>query len=249
MALESLAGLITPLVASALLKFCGESGYTILAGLDVLSAGALIALTLQLREVQIYQKFLSRKDSLHQNVTTAKIAIKNVVSNSSLKMLLLYRSLANHVSFLFIISLPICTQRGMPDWIAGILTTLGVLAMMIANKYTYKIGEKRSYNAARVVSTVLQAILLILVGLFIENWIVIAGLLIAFNLFEGIRQPARNHVLVEQTQGKAIATTRSIVFSIFALYTVLGKQFLSFFDPQYALIGLGIFIILVNVVI
>ena len=59
--------------------------------------------------------------------------------------------------------------------------------------------------------------------------------------------PAWNHVLVEQTKGIAIATTRSIIFSIFALYTTLGKHVFSWFPVVYSLIGSGIFILLVNV--
>jgi hypothetical protein len=83
--------------------------------------------------------------------------------------------------------------------------------------------------------------------LFVKNWIVMSVLLIFFSLFDWMRQPAWNHVLVEQTKGKAIATTRSIIFSIFALYTTFGKQLLSYFDPQYALIWLGVFMIIVNI--
>ncbi len=106
MAMESLAGLITPLIASAILKFFGDNGYTILAWLDVISALALVILTLQLRELNIYEKLTWRKESLRKNIDTAKIAIKNVMSNPSLRLLLIYRSLANHVAFIFIISLP-----------------------------------------------------------------------------------------------------------------------------------------------
>lgn len=247
MAMESLAGLITPLIASAILKFFGDSWYTILAWLDVVSAFALVILTLQLRELSVYEKLTSWRHSLKTNLETAKIAIKNVVSNKSLRLLLLYRSLANHVAFIFIISLPLRVQYGMPEWMAWVLATIGTIAVMGANKYTYKIWEKYSYNTAWVISTIAQAILLIIIWLFIKNWIVMSVLLILFNLFDWIRQPARNHVLVEQTQWKAIATTRSIIFSIFALYTTLGKQVLSYFDPQYALIWLGVFILLVNV--
>lgn len=69
----------------------------VLAGLDVVSAGALVILTLQLREVQVYEKLLSWKEAFKTNVATAKTAIKNVVSNSSLRTLLVYRSLASHV--------------------------------------------------------------------------------------------------------------------------------------------------------
>ena len=61
--------------------------------------------------------------------------------------------------------------------------------------------------------------------------------------------PARNHVLVEQTKGISTATTISIIVTVFALYTTLGKQILSRFPVEYALIGLGVFIIGVNIVL
>lgn len=117
---------------------------------------------------------------------------------------------------------------------------------MITNKYAYKVAEKKSYNFAWVISTIIQAVLLIIAGFVLKSWILLAIVFIVFNFFEGLWMPAWNHVLVEQTKGIAIATTRSIIFSIFALYTTLGKQFLSWFPVEYALIGSGIFILLVN---
>lgn len=89
-----------------------------------------------------------------------------------------------------------------------------------------------------VFSTIAQAILIIIVALFLKSWILITIIMVLFNFFEGLWMPAWNHVLVEKTQGIAIATTRSIVFSVFALYTTIGKQFLSRFPVEYALIGL-----------
>ena len=120
--------------------------------------------------------------------------------------------------------------------------------MMITNKYAYKVAEKKSYNFAWVISTIIQAILLIIAGFILKSWILLAIVFVLFNFFEGLWMPAWNHVLVEQTKGVAIATTRSIIFSIFALYTTLGKQFLSLFPVEYALIGSGIFILLINII-
>ncbi|MEI7557901.1 MAG: hypothetical protein WCJ45_03610 [bacterium] len=56
-------------------------------------------------------------------------------------------------------------------------------------------------------------------------------------------------MLVQLTKGKAIATTRSIIFAIFALYMTGGKQFLALFEPKYALMGLGAFIVITNIVL
>jgi hypothetical protein len=94
----------------------------------------------------------------------------------------------------------------------------------------------------------MQAALLIIAGLVLQSWILSAIIFVMFNFFEGLWMPAWNHVLVEQTQGIAIATTRSIVFSIFALYTTLGKQLLSWISVEHALVGSGIFIILINLI-
>jgi hypothetical protein len=68
--------------------------------------------------MQVFEKLRSWKESLKENVATAKTAIKNVVSNPSLRLLLIYRSLANHVAFIFIISLPLRVEYGMPEWMA-----------------------------------------------------------------------------------------------------------------------------------
>jgi hypothetical protein len=135
----------------------------------------------------------------------------------------------------------------MQERFGGIITALAGVAVMLTNKFAYKIGEKKSYNFTWILATISQAILLIIAGVVLQSRIAFAIVFIVFNFFEGLWMPARNQVLVEQTKWVAIATTRSIVFSIFALYTTLGKQFLSLFPVKYALIGSGIFILLVNI--
>jgi len=248
MSLEALAGIVTPLIASGLLKFLGNDGYTILAGLDVLFAMILILLTIQLKEPDfIQEKFDSFKHILSKNFYVAKTALKKVFFDKNMRLLLIYRSLSSHVAFFFIISLPVLLENGMEEWFGGIITAIAGIAVMITNKYAYKIGEKKSYNFAWIFATISQAIILIIAGMVFQSWIAFAIVFIIFNFFEGLWMPAWNHVLVEQTKGIAIATTRSVIFSIFALYTTLGKQFLSWFSVEYALIGSGIFILLVNV--
>lgn len=248
MALERFAGIIAPLIASGLLKWLGDSGYTILAIMDVIFALILVFLTCQLKEHFIQEKLETFKVVLMKNYETAKNALNNVFKNKNLRLFLIYRSLANHVAFFFIISLPVMVDNGMQEWLGGIITAIAGIAMIITNKYAYKVAEKKSYNFAWVVSTIMQAILLIIAGLVLKSWILLAIVFVLFNFFEGLWMPAWNHVLVEQTKGVAIATTRSIIFSIFALYTTLGKQFLSWFPVEYALIGSGIFILWVNVI-
>lgn len=247
MALEKFAGIIAPLIASGLLKVLGDSGYTVLAFMDVVFALILVVLTLQLKENFVQEKLDTFKAVLLKNFETAKNALSNVFKNKNLRLFLIYRSLANHVAFFFIISLPVLVDNGMEEWLGGVITAIAGIAMMITNKYAYKIAEKKSYNFAWVISTIIQAVLLIIAGFVLKSWILLAIVFVVFNFFEGLWMPAWNHVLVEQTKGIAIATTRSIIFSIFALYTTLGKQFLSWFPVEYALIGSGIFILLVNV--
>ncbi|MEI6774190.1 MAG: hypothetical protein WCL18_05340 [bacterium] len=47
-------------------------------------------------------------------------------TSKKLRTLMMYRSLANHVAFLFIISLPIRVEYGMPPRMAGILGMIGI---------------------------------------------------------------------------------------------------------------------------
>lgn len=248
MALERFAGIIAPLIASGLLKWLGDSGYTVLAIMDVVFALILIVLTFKLKEHFIQEKRETFQAVLVKNYETAKNALNNVFKNKNLRLFLIYRSLANHVAFFFIISLPVMVNNGMQEWRGGIIIAIAGIAMMITNKYAYKVAEKKSYNFAWVISTIIQAILLIIAGFILKSWILLAIVFVLFNFFEGLWMPAWNHVLVEQTKGVAIATTRSIIFSIFALYTTLGKQFLSLFPVEYALIGSRIFILLINII-
>ncbi len=246
---EQLAAFATPIIASLILKSFGDTGYTILAALDAFFALIMVLLVFRLRMINKPRVVKSVKQELKANYQTAKDAFLNILKNSKLKLLLVYRSLANHVAFFPIILLPVLSDNGMPEWISGLLMAIATIGAMITMKFGYKIGEKYSYNFSWVISTIIQAVLLIVAALVIQSWVVTAIVYLIFNAFEGLWQPAWNHVLVEHTRGKAIATTRSIVFAIFALYTTLGKQFLAVFEVKYALLGLGLFILFINLIV
>jgi MFS family permease len=243
-----MGGLITPIIASGILKLFGNSGYFILAGIDVVFAFSLIILVLKLTETTEI-KISHYKQVWEQNLDTAKIALRNVFHNSKLKIFLLYRSLSHHMLFLGIILLPLLSERGMHDWYSGFVISIGAIGGMFASKYAYKIGEKWSYNFTWVLGTTAQGVLLVGIGFFLHSWITVVCLFFLFNIFDGLWQPSWNHVLVELTQGKAIATTRSIIFAVFALYITIGKQFLTLFEIKESLVGLGLFILFINVLI
>ncbi len=247
---EQLATLITPLIAALILKTAGDTGYTILAALDVIFAIILLIMVFYLTETtKIKTNFNSFGQLMAVNLKTAKEAIKNVFTNSKMRLFLVYRSLSHHMLFLPIIVLPLLAEKGMLDWYSGIIMTVATLATMITSKFSYKFAEKYSYNINWVLGTSMQGVLLVLVGLFVNSWQIVAFLFVLFYLFDGLWQPAWMQILVEQTKGKAIATTRSIIFSVFALYMTIGRQILATFSVQNTLIGIGIFIILVNLIL
>ena len=241
---------IAPLISSWILKLLGNTWYTVLAGLDVLGAIVLVYLVLQLKEVApIKDKLISIKESIKVNRETGKEAIKSVFGNSKMRLVLLYRSLSHHVLFLSVIFLPMASKAGMPDWYGGFVASIIWVWWIFVMKYAYKIGEKYSYTFAWVLATSLQWITLIIAAFLLQSWIWLVVITAIFYIFDGLRQPSWNHVLVELTKWKAIATTRSVVFGIFVLYVTLWKWLLSLFDPKYALIWLGVFIILVNIIL
>jgi hypothetical protein len=84
---------------------------------DVIFAIILVILTLKLREISIIKKFENLKEIRNENIQIAKSAFKNVFGNSNLKVLVIYRSLANHVAFFFIIALPVLSSNGMNEWL------------------------------------------------------------------------------------------------------------------------------------
>jgi len=249
MFLGTLASVITPIIAWIILKFFWDSWYTILIILDIIFILWFMFFTLKLKEVVIIQKFNNFRELFVKNIEIAKTAFQNVFYNPNLRLLLIYRSFANHVAFFFIISLPVLVQGGMSERIGGVVVAVAWVTSMFASKFAYKIGERKSYSSVRVFSTIAQAILMILAWFLVQYWIWFAIVFIVFNLFEWFWMPSRNHVLVWQTWWKAIATTRSIIFGIFALYTTLWKQVLSFFDVKYALIIMWIFILMVNIIL
>ncbi len=249
MAYEQFAALFTPVIAALILKYFGNGGYTILAALDVCFAFVLMLLVFELKEITKSRKFRNFAHIVSANWKVAKSAITNVFTNKKIRLLLIYRSLSHHMIFLSVIALPVLTENGMKDWFSGILITVAGAFGLLGMKYAYKIGEKYSYNLLWVLSSVAQGILLIFIGVVIKSWIAIFVLYIIFEFFYGLWNPSWNHVLVEQTRGKAIATTRSILMAFFALYITIGKQILSFVDVGYALLGLGLFILIVNLIL
>ena len=164
---------------------------------------------------KIENKVIWFKKSLKLNIQTAKDAIKNIFSNSKLKTFLIYRSLSHHMLFLWIILLPVLSEKWMEDWYSWFVTIIWSLWAMIAAKYAYKFWEKYSYNTAWILGITIQWVLLVAIWLLLDSWIAVITLYFLFNLFDWLWQPSWNHVLVELTNWKAIATTRSIIFSYF----------------------------------
>lgn len=136
----------------------------------------------------------------------------------------------------------------MPEYLSGVVVSLATIGAIIGSWFVYKAGEKYSYNSVWIISTLSQTILLIIAGIFFQySWWILVIIYVIFEAFDSLWQPAWNHVLVEQSRGISIATTRSIIFSIFALYTTVGKQILSMFPPQYSLIVIGIVMLIANI--
>jgi hypothetical protein len=151
--------------------------------------------------------------------------------------------------FFWIIILPILSQKWMIDSISWLVIALSIFCSMIASKYAYKLWEKYKYNKVWIISTSMQWLLLIFVSFFIQHWIIIAFIYMIFNIFDGLWQPSWNHILMKLTNWKEIATTRSIIFAFFALYTTIWKFLLSFISIQTALITLWIIIVSSNLIL
>jgi len=245
--LQQVAWFITPVIASFTLRYFNGTWYTILAIFDVIFAAILIILQYKIVEVHVIKARMgSLIQIIKENFLVAKMAIINIRKNNNLKTLLFYRSLSSNASFFTIILLPTLTSKWMPDWYSWFIVMWGTIAFMISSKFIYKIGEKYSYNLTWVLWTVVQWLLLIIVWYFFQSWIFIRIIFVLMEFFEWFWQTSWNHVLVEQSWGIAVATTRSIVFAMFALYATLLKQAVSFLGVNYALIIIGSIILISN---
>jgi hypothetical protein len=161
---------------------------------------------------------------------------------------LVYRALSHHVTFFWILLLPILSEKGMLDWVSWLITTLFTIWSMCAWKYAYKRWEKYWYNQSRVWSTIWQAICLIVAWILFHSRIFLAVIYFIFSIFDGIISPSRNHQLIQITKWKSIATTRSIIFSCVALYMTFMKWILSYIEPNISLIILWIIILSTNLI-
>lgn len=233
--LQQIAWFATPVIASLMIKYFNGLWYTILAILDVIFAIVLVLLQYQIIEVSVIKKKITTFSCMiKENILVAKSAIINIRKNKNLKTIILYRSFSSNVSFLTILLLPILANKGMPDRYSWFIVMWWTIAFMISSKFIYKIGEKHTYNFTWILWTVIQGVLLIVVGLFYQSWVFIWIVFILMEFFEGFWQTSWNHVLVEQSSGLAVATTRSIIFSAFALYATILKQIVSSFGINYA---------------
>ena len=241
--------IITPVIASIVLKIIPDAWYTVLAALDCISALSLVILTYQLTETyEIKEKIKSVKHAIQLNINTWKEAIKEVFWNKNTRNFLIFRTLSYHVAFFDVLLLPILAEKGMIDWISWIITTIFAIWSMFGSKYAYKWWEKYWYNNARVWSTVAEWICLIIAWIFFKSRIFLAIIYLIFSIFNGIIQPARNHELVQVSKWKSIATTRSIIFACVALYMTLMKWILSYLEPNIALIIIWIIMLSINIV-
>ncbi len=245
---EKLGSLLTPLVAAWIIKYFEFFGYRILAFLDVIVALILVILVIKLVEKINTKNKSTFKELMQENIDTAKNALKNVFFNSKLRFLLIYRSLSNPVAFLYVVFAPIVINAWMSDWYLGIIMTIASIWVMLASKFAYKLSDKIGQNMTWIIASTIQWILYIITWFILQNWVLVVLVYILFDIFEHLWYPAWNQILIEQSQGLAVATTRSIIFSIFALYTTLWKQFLAIFPLEYAFIWAWIFIVIVNIV-
>ncbi len=247
---EQLATIVTPLMASGVLYLFADQGYKILAGLDVIFAFILVLLTLKLKEITKKKKnFSSARQLWDANLKTAKTALKSVFGSAQLRLFTAYRSLGSGVTFIGLIILPTLAVAGMVDFWSGVVITTATVFFMFASKYAYIFAEKWNYRKVWVMASFFQAVTLIIAGFFTDYWIYLAIVFAINQFFLGIEIPTWNHILVEATKGKALVTIRSIIMGIFCLYITLGKQFLALFPIEQALIGLGCFILLVNLIL
>lgn len=243
-----LASVITPLIASAILKWQPDLWYTILAWLDTVFALILVIFTVQLIETsQVKQKFSSFKHILKVNIDTWISAVKDVFWDSNLKNFLVYRCLTHHVKYFWILLLPILAEKGMVDWLSWLLTTVFTLWSMFASKYVYKIWEKYWYHSSFVWSTIIQWVFLIIAGIFFKSWIFLFIIYFFFSIFDGFVFVSRNHCLVELTQWKSLATCRSIIFACVSLYMTIVRRILSYFDTNVSLIIIWIIVLVFNI--
>lgn len=247
--LQMIGKIITPFLASLLLKYLWWDWYTLLALIDVIIAWVLLTISFKLKDIDIAKHFVDFKTLLRENIDTIKLAAKNIYSNKKLLLITVYRSLASHVSFFLIIALPLLVSKWMEDWQWWLIQAIWWIWLLFACKYAYKIWEAYWYSVARILATISQWIILVLAWLFMDSWLVLALFFIVFMMLDGLRVPTRNHLLIWEIKWIAAVTTKSIIISIFALYMSIWKQLLSFLDLKYALIGCGLFMIWVNIIL
>ena len=228
---ENNVKIILPVLSWLCIKYFWDYSYTILAWLDVVFAWILIYLTYMLYETNV-PVVGSIKVFIKNNINTARDAFASIFSNKKIKLLLFFRTFWNHISLLPLLLLPLLVEQGMPDWIWWIVLTISAIFLSFSYKISNYLSERFSYTWVWLGSVILQAFLLIIIGfVWWLHWTILAILFCVWNMWDGGRQPARNHLLVHAWASKAIATTRSIIFAIFALRTTLWKYALSYISP------------------
>ena len=236
---------ILPFCASILLLLFNQVGFQVMAWIDLLASMILLIFSFQLVEVREFNHSTKIKTVMRESWKTARNALSNTFKNSRIKLILAYRVFSNHVSYFPLLILPFLNNQGMPGFWGGIIMAFSALLMMVSTKFAYKVGEKISYGKLWITASITQGVILIIASC-IWNWEIMVILFLIFQLAEGAWYPAWNHVLVGNCEGISVATTRSIIFSIFALYTTVGKLLLASFSFPIALLISGGFVLLSN---
>lgn len=248
---NQLASTIAPLLSSLLIYLLNESGFKVLAALDVVATGLAIYIVFQMVELSPPAKIIKRGISniFTESLLVAKDAISNILKNKNIGLIVLYRTFSSNLSYLSLILLPTLVISGMPKFAGGFIEIIAAFTIMIGSKFAYKIGEKYSYNFCWVFSTLAQGVLLVIAGLIVNNWIYLIIAFALINLAEGLCKPSWSHVFAEQSNPKAISTTRSAVFAIMALYIAVARQFLATLPISIALFILGAVLVLINLLL
>lgn len=245
---NQLASTIAPIISTVLIYLLNESAFTVLAMLDVLVTGLAVYVVFQMVDLSPPSKIIKKKigNIATESLLIARDAISNIFKNKNIALIVLFRTFSSDLSYLSLILLPTLVTAGMPKFAGGIVEIIASFTIMLGSKFAYIIGEKYSYNLSWVISILTKGILLIISGFLVNNW---GFLLIVFsliNLAEGFCKPSWSHVFAEQSNPKAVSTTRSILFAIMAMYLTISRQLLSILPISIALFILGAVLLLVN---
>jgi len=239
MALENIGKLFTPVGIYFILKYF-SNGYNILAWLDVLSYSIWVFFVFKFIEFDNIKKYKNYKHFIKDQINTIKVWAKFLFTNKAIVSFMILMILWDDLWYLAKVLMPSLVKNGVESFLSAYIVWFSVLAWILWNLISHKFWDKFSWEKTFISLILINAILHLLAYFYVNNSLIISIIFIFISFVIWIYWPSWNHIIMQLTNIKEKATTRSIFLMIIGLFEFLFLFLLSFVSLKTWLLFLSV---------